>query len=298
MKRRNVIKRAEFARLVGISAASVTRDCSTKLKAALVGKWIDADHPDAQEYIKKHKAKQEKNTITTTGLDPLYEDAISFCHEHGVYNAGVLRKGIGVGAERAKKIFEMMKFAGVVPEPGEPPPKIERPPQIKQKLPPVKGHAKKNLRKKAESLAKIKENKIFEIPDEMEMFADMTLRELIQRFGSDIAFVDWLKATKLIEEINERRLKNAKTKNELVSRELVKRGIIEPIDAAHIKMLTDGVRTLNIKITTLVKSDETDKTKEDTISETITSFLKPVKEKIKKTLIDLEKSNAEDEFTS
>jgi len=40
-------------------------------------------------------------------------------------------------------------------------------------------------------------------------------------YGTDIAFSDWLRAVKIIEDINEKRLKNEHTISELVSRQLI-----------------------------------------------------------------------------
>ena len=125
---------------------------------------------------------------------------------------------------------------------------------------------------------------IHEVPEDIEAFADMTLRELIQRFGTDTAFVDWLKATKEIEYINEKRLKNAQTQGELVSRELVKIGIIEPIDAAHIKLLTDGAKTITRRVTAMHSAERELDDIEKFVKDQITSFIRPLKAKVKRAL--------------
>lgn len=271
--------RAEFARIAGVSAAAITKACASVLKPAVRGKRIDENHPAAKAYIKN----QEVGEIRATGFDPLYEDAVIFCRSIDRYSIRTVRTQFKVGSVRAKIIVDLMKAAGVVPKPGELPPKIEPPKPTAQRV--IKGHTKRNETKKSESLANLENGKtLHEIPADIEKFADMTLRELIERFGSDVAFLDWLKATKSIEDINEKRLKNAQTRGELVNREVIKRGVIEPINNAHIQLLTDGSKTLARMVTTLHASGETVEDIEKFIVDHISSFIKPVKAKIAKAL--------------
>jgi len=125
---------------------------------------------------------------------------------------------------------------------------------------------------------------IHDIPEDIRDFADMTLRELIQRFGTDVAFLDWLNATKRIEDINEKRLKNAATQGELVSRTLVKTGIIDPIEGAHLKLLTDGAKTIALRVTAMHSAGLQLPDIENFVSDQISSFIRPMKAKIKRSL--------------
>ncbi len=149
-----------------------------------------------------------------------------------------------------------------------------------KKKPSARGTAAAKNQKKQESLAALGDGKIHEVPEDIEAFADMSLRELIQRFGTETAFMDWLKATKSIEEINEKRLKNAVTMGELVSRKLIKVGIIEPIDTAHRNLLTDGAKTISVRAIAMHKSGKTTGEIEAWISEQMTTFIRPVKAKV------------------
>jgi hypothetical protein len=112
----------------------------------------------------------------------------------------------------------------------------------------------------------------------------MTLRELITRFGTDVRFVDWLKATQSIEAINEKRLKNAQTKGELVSRHLVKIAIIEPIESAHIKLMTDGAKTIARRAAAMAQAGKPVAEIEAFAVDQISSFIKPVKAKVDRAL--------------
>jgi len=142
------------------------------------------------------------------------------------------------------------------------------------------GHVAKNQSKKE---GKYEEGS-FTVPEYIGDLADMTLRDLIMQFGTDVRFVDWLKATKEIEMINEKRLKNAESEGTLVSRHLVKVGILEPLDSAHIKLLTDGVKTIARRTVAMHDSGRDLSDIEDFISDQVSSFLKPVKAKVRRAL--------------
>jgi hypothetical protein len=114
----------------------------------------------------------------------------------------------------------------------------------------------------------------------------MSLRDLITQFGTDLAFIDWLKATKMIEDIAEKRIKNAEKEGRLVDRDLIKRGVIEPVDTCFTQILNDGAKTIVKRIQAMVKSDYSVEEMEEFIRSQITSFVRPMKEKISKNLRD------------
>lgn len=122
------------------------------------------------------------------------------------------------------------------------------------------------------------------VPDEIKDFGNMTLNEIVAQFGTEEAFVDWLKATKSIEDINEKRLKNAATRGELVSRDLVRLGVIEPVEAAHLKLLTDGAKTIAKRVTAMNGAGRSLEEVEAFVVDNISSFIKPIKAKTRKAL--------------
>lgn len=273
--------RSEFSRLAGVSAAAVTKACDKALRPACVGKRIDINHPIAAAYLQEKQFRMAQ-TAPATGIDPLYQAAVDIYTESGNKTIENIRKSLKVERKRAKKLVDLMRLNGVISD--DPPP----PPAQKQESAPrvVRGHAGKNETKKSEALRNLNEDTtIHEIPDDIEKFADMTLRELIERFGSDTAFSDWLKATKSIEDINEKRLKNAKTRGELVSRDLVEHGVVGPINTAHIKLLTDGSKTMSIRVSALINSGEPPEVIEEYIKKQIRSFIRPVKDKIIRAMV-------------
>lgn len=122
------------------------------------------------------------------------------------------------------------------------------------------------------------------VPANITEYADRTLREIIAEFGTDAVFLDFLRATKEIEVIQERRIKNAKAVGDLVSRELVKRGIIDPVDSMLTRLFTDGSKTITRRATALHDSGKPQSEIEEFVRDQITSFVRPMKARIKRTL--------------
>lgn len=122
------------------------------------------------------------------------------------------------------------------------------------------------------------------VPSEMEAFADMTIREVVKRFGTDYRMVDYLRALKEIETIEATRVKNARAKGELVHRDLVTRGILDPIDTCYRKMLSDGAKTIARRSVALVGSGADADELEKFVAEQLSSFIRPTKAQIKRAL--------------
>ncbi len=122
---------------------------------------------------------------------------------------------------------------------------------------------------------------------DIETIGTMTLNEIITRFGSDVAFLDWLKATKEIETVIEKRLKNAQTKGTLISRRLVERGVIDIINSAHLRMLKDGAKSITAGVVSKTASGAELKEIENYVSDVLGSFIKPVKNKMVRCLQDV-----------
>lgn len=290
--------------MAGVTATAITRACLTVLKPAIVGRRIDAAHPAAVEYL---RLRADPETLgAATGLDPLYEHAVAHCRESGNFTISAVSRGLSIGYARASRIFATMTATGVAqpaapakagqvvpPGPAKPTPAAARPTPAPPPPRILGGTEKKRQTKKQEALARHTTSPtspaetgstLHEIPDDIKKFADMTLRELIQRYGTDVAFLDWLKATKQIEDINEKRLKNATTKGELVSRELVKIGVIDQINAAHTKLLTDGAKTIALRVVAMSKAGRAVDECEKFIVDQIGSFIKPAKVKMARAL--------------
>lgn len=279
---KELITKAELSRRAMVSAPAVTKACATVLKDATEGKRIDANHPDVRKYIAHHTGGTTNEPAT--GIDELYEDAVRVCRTNQRYTVSNVSRGLKIGQARAKKIFAMMQAAGT-DKPGPAPPSgaTATPPNVVKRT--LAGTDKAKHTKKSAALANIESGTVIhDIPEDIKNFADMTLRELIQRFGTDVAFLDWLKAVKEIENINEKRLKNAQTRGELVSIKLVKTGVIEHFEIAFNKLLTDGAKTIARRITAMNGAGKSVEDCESFVADQVSSFIKPAKAKIARAL--------------
>lgn len=122
------------------------------------------------------------------------------------------------------------------------------------------------------------------VPEHIEAFADMTLRELIHRFGTDARFVDWLRATKQIEEIKERRTKNEKMMGELIPRDFVAKYLFGAMEESNTRLLNDSPRTIAATAAEMVEAGETLEQIEERVRELISSQIRNMKTRAKKAL--------------
>ena len=106
---------------------------------------------------------------------------------------------------------------------------------------------------------------------------DLTLRELVDQFGTGKQFKEWIDARKTIEEIRFRQLKTAKEEGILIPRALVKTHIFGAIEASNVRLLSDTPKTLSERIYALAKAGGSKKEAEKIIKEIIGSQLKNVK---------------------
>jgi hypothetical protein len=153
--------------------------------------------------------------------------------------------------------------------------------------PHVRGHAAARETKKSDALEQVVQKPsavVHETPGDIREFEDYTLLDLIERFGTDTAFLDWLKATKAIEDIHEKRLKNAEKAGELISRDIVADGLVSTIDGAFTRMLTDGAKTIAVRAHSLVTTGADVGDIEALVSKQLTTFIRPTKSKLKRVL--------------
>lgn len=120
------------------------------------------------------------------------------------------------------------------------------------------------------------------LAEDVRAFAGWTLRDLIAHFGSDFAFVDWLKAYKAMEDIHAKQLANAETEGELIHRDLVEKVIFGNIETMTVRLLTDGSKTIARKVFEMAKAGRTVEECERFVADQITSFVAPMKDKMKK----------------
>ena len=115
-------------------------------------------------------------------------------------------------------------------------------------------------------------------------YLDMTLREIGDLHGTAPALVEYLRAVREIERIHETRLKNGEREGTLVTRHLVRVGVIDPFDRAFTQLLTDGARSIARQLKTMYESGADVIEAERWVSDRIGSFVRGTKEKTIKAL--------------
>ena len=299
--RQRLIYKKDFALLAGVSGAAITKASARgqPLAPAIVGRRIDAAHAVSQEYIAKKRVVESESD----GRDPLYDQVLEFCIDLGRFTQRTITTRFGIGQPRSRRILEAFRVDGLLPEPrkgGTVEPKKPKPKKLKPKPKPKPkpkapaggvGSGNRSSNPRGPAAAKAKriaetpaDEEIFEIPENILAFADMTLREIVDKFGTDQRFLDFLNAVRRIEEIHERRLKSATKEGELVSRELVQKGIIDVFNTAHLRLLTDGAKTLSVGVISKHASGANEVEIELYVAEIIGSFIRPVKKQIARTL--------------
>jgi hypothetical protein len=111
--------------------------------------------------------------------------------------------------------------------------------------------------------------------EEFEQYADLTLRECVDRFGTFRAMLDMANVLKKIEDTRGRRLANDETEGHLVSREAVRTHIVGAMHAAFERLLRDVPRTISQRLYPLAKSGATLEQGETLARELVGSTLQP-----------------------
>lgn len=109
-------------------------------------------------------------------------------------------------------------------------------------------------------------------------FEDLTLREIVTRYGSMSVHSDWLDMRRKQVQIREREIKNFELEGRLIPREGVRVHVIGVIDGAFRRLLQDAPKTLARRIYAMAHAGESVEAAEELVRDTVTSLLRPVKE--------------------
>lgn len=123
-----------------------------------------------------------------------------------------------------------------------------------------------------------------ELDQKFAAYFDYTVRDIVRKFGTDTAFADFLKAAKAIEDIKEKQLKNDEKKGQLVSRELMRRGVFDVINETHRRMLTDGAKSISNDLEPMVRAGISPLEREAAIAERLGKFINPCKARMARAL--------------
>ena len=277
---KKLISRSDFAAKAMVSGAAISKACKGPLLDAVEGKFIDLNHKSAIAYLESKK--NGKTTPALEGIDSLYEEALEVCREAGRCSQTLLRDKLMIGSDRARKLVALIQNVNIQD--------FEKPAAEKVKREEkARPHTRGTAAKKQQAIQEDDEE-LFELLDRnVAQYADMTLRDIVRKFGTATRFAEYLRAMKEISMIEDREIKIAQTKGELVHRDLVSQLIIEPIDSAHVKLMRDGSKTIAVRMAAMHGSGADINEMQLVTSELIASFIKPVKAKVNKIATELKR---------
>lgn len=123
-----------------------------------------------------------------------------------------------------------------------------------------------------------------QVDDNIAQYVDMTLRQILELFGTQPAFEAWLKSAKLIEELREKRLKNAKAEGEYIERDMVANAVLGYVAGNNERLLSDAPRAIVARIAASFKAGRTEEEMEAEVTQILSSQIKLVKQKTLKGL--------------
>lgn len=121
---------------------------------------------------------------------------------------------------------------------------------------------------------------------DVEQYADWTLRQISDQFGTVTAFKDWLDARKKQVSVREKELKNWEAEGMLISRDAVRTHVFGHIEGVNRRLLQDVPKTIARRVYALARSDTPVEDAERLVREILSSELRPMKERVARTLRD------------
>ena len=219
------MKRGEFARLCGVSTPTVTNGARNDLEPAVSGQFIDADHESA----KKWRRKQVRARLKSRKKFPLMRNLALI---EGVVSARRFEKMFSVPLAAAQAAADDIEFYDELPrEHGDSGPK------------PGARAAKRAARTAA-------------MPDNAEIFMDMTLRQLVRLGGGDIGVVGLtVKGLKEVADLEKVVTDNQKKRGELVPIAPIRDHFFPAIDKGFTQLQTDGATRMSRQVVGLLLSE-------------------------------------------
>jgi len=111
----------------------------------------------------------------------------------------------------------------------------------------------------------------------IDAYADLTMREAVEKFGTARALNDWLEAIRKIEDVKTKRLANEEYQRGLISRDLVKAHVFGAIEAGNRRLLSDTPKTITRRLYALARSGAPLEEAEQIVRDVLSSQLDPVK---------------------
>jgi len=243
------ISRSQLAELAGVSRPAITKACdSGKLKAACSGDGVDADHPAVVAFLKRH------------GKEPM----------------AVAKKPARPSAAPAAPAAPASETAPAPPRA----PKLKVSATAAPTSPPKRGRGRPRnpTEERPENVGHMKPREgVDEGSDQDLQDLSDAIYPLIDRFGTDFQFSNWLDALKNIELIREKRLKNGETEGGLISWDLVQSHVFGLIDACFKRLLGDASKAIASKVSTTLRAGGSLEEAQRNVRDEISKHLKQMK---------------------
>lgn len=242
------VLRSELARLAGVTKPALTKLAKGRLAKAFGSDgWVDLDHPLVVEWL-------ESKGVSPTAVRPPREKARARTPTTRPVPPPPVAKA---GARRAL-----------------PPPAPAGPEQ---------GAERGERRATGPDLAAAYISQLGEGLD-IEGLAQMTLQEIIERWGTEARFRDLLEARKRLGEIVEKDLKNDETIGRLIDRDLVKTHVFGLIDSLLKQLFRDAATNIARTTYGMARGGKSLEEAETTVRDILASHVKDVKAKAAKVL--------------
>lgn len=229
---------------------TITRACRGRLADACIGLRLDLQHPSVAAYLQEKRAERIANADPP--LPPIPDPTPPRPDPALSPATGPARKPSPPPPPAAPV---------VVSKPSPPPAPPPSPPAA---VPPLLPNPWDRI--------------------DVEQYADWTLRQISDQFGTVTAFKDWLDARKKQVSVREKELKNWEAEGMLIPRDAVRTHVFGAIDGVNRRLLQDVPKTIARRVYALAKSDTPVEDAEKLTREIISSELRAVKERASKAL--------------
>lgn len=124
---------------------------------------------------------------------------------------------------------------------------------------------------------------------------DLTIRQIAERYPGNAQLNEYLKAWDLYEGARKKQLSNDSLRGQLVARHLVETFVFGFIEESHRKLLNDATKTIVRRAYAAANSGQPIEEAERMARDTMTSILRPVKQKVAQRLREANDVVADDE---
>ncbi len=127
----------------------------------------------------------------------------------------------------------------------------------------------------------------------LEKFGDLTVSELLEHHGTDLAVERFVKAAQIAYRAYKIQLDISAQEGRLINVELCKTMFIDPVFRSYKQLLSDGAVRISREVISMVKAGEDEADIRRAVENSIGSFIRPAKDKMLK---NLEEVNALEGF--